>query len=144
MFRFAKAVDLHDETSWSAWGTRRRRLARLSVGSQSPACRRAHLLNTAVVPPTDFVRRGEAASETPQDCVERTRPLPKPPRAPREHLNTQQFQARRGAAPRTAPPPRAHHTPVTSCRNTPAAALPEKPPARIIPRDGWRASRAYP
>ena len=28
MFRFAKAVDLQDETSWSAWGTRRRRPAR--------------------------------------------------------------------------------------------------------------------
>ena len=58
MFRFAEAPVLHDETSWSASGTRRRRLARPPSAPTKSACRRAHLntVSCSPQPSTDAPR----------------------------------------------------------------------------------------
>ena len=62
MFRFPEAPVLHDETSWSAWGMRRRRPARPPSAPQNQ--RAAEHLNTAVVLPTTLDRRTAPAQTT--------------------------------------------------------------------------------
>ena len=106
MFRFAEAQVLHDETSWSARGTRRRRPARPSSGSQ--ICRMQSAPEALVVQPTDFVRRGEAASETPKDCAAREAAFARyqePPRGPgRASTKSATPSPPRSPAGRAAPP----------------------------------------
>ena len=82
MFRFAKALDLHDETSWSAWRTRRRRSSSFASGASLSS---GNALNSVLVRPTNFVRPTEAASGTPKDCAyvnAAFAKLQKPPRGP--------------------------------------------------------------
>ena len=102
MFRFAKAVDLHDEASWSAWGTRRRRLRQNASGSQLFVHALPHA-EQLVVWPTNFVRPTEAASGTPKDCADSNAAFfcrLEPPRGPREHLNSETRESARRCGPR--------------------------------------------
>ena len=104
MFRFPEAPVLHDETSWSAWGTRRRRPA-----SGSPTKRRMphRAERTSVVQPTALDRRTAQAHTTPIYCADATQrktEFIKGRRWPREPRSTStQRQVNQAAAAAPAP-----------------------------------------
>ena len=71
MFRFAEAPELHDETSWSAWGTRRRCPVSIASGSPISACRKTRT-EALVVQPTALLQGAEAASEAAKTALKDT------------------------------------------------------------------------
>ena len=123
MFRFAEAQVLHDETSWSARGTRRRRPARPSSGSQ--ICRMQSAPEALVYSPltsSDAARLPARHLRTARHAKRPLLDIRSRRAAQGEPQQNQQLQAHRGA-PQGAPHRQTHA--LNSSARTPAAALPK-------------------
>ena len=138
MFRFAEAPVLHDETSWSAWGTRRRRPARPPSGSlvQHAAERTEHRWSCSPQPSTDApreLRQLHTTVRVPRGEKEQSLRAGAGPGSPGS--TSTRTASPRPAATAPAPVKRAPHAP-NSWARTPAAALPKN--AQNRPEEGSR------